>query len=54
VARRTSTVIYPDQRHNITLPSYRVDRLQRYLARYEKYLRASDTTEGQTVSRVAP
>jgi len=41
----TELVIYPDQRHNITVPSYRADRLQRYLAWYEKYLRASDTTE---------
>jgi dipeptidyl aminopeptidase/acylaminoacyl peptidase len=41
----TELVIYPDQRHNITVPSYRVDRLQRYFAWYEKYLRASDTTE---------
>jgi dipeptidyl aminopeptidase/acylaminoacyl peptidase len=41
----TELVIYPDQRHSITVPSYRVDRLQRYVAWYEKYLRASDTTE---------
>ena len=41
----TELVIYPDQRHSITVPSYRTDRLERYLAWYEKYLRASDTTE---------
>jgi dipeptidyl aminopeptidase/acylaminoacyl peptidase len=41
----TELVIYPEQRHSITVPSYRADRLQRYLAWYEKYLRASDTTE---------
>jgi dipeptidyl aminopeptidase/acylaminoacyl peptidase len=41
----TELVIYPDQRHNITVPSYRADRLERYLAWYEKYLRASNTIE---------
>ena len=35
----TQLVIYPNQFHGITIPSYRVDRLQRYLAWYGKYLR---------------
>jgi dipeptidyl aminopeptidase/acylaminoacyl peptidase len=43
----TELVIYPEQRHSITVPSYRADRLQRYLAWYEKYLRASDTSEAR-------
>ena len=34
----TQLVIYPNQFHGITIPSYKVDRLQRYLAWYEKYL----------------
>ena len=32
-------VIYPNQYHGITTPSYKKDRLERYLAWYEKYLR---------------
>jgi dipeptidyl aminopeptidase/acylaminoacyl peptidase len=40
----TQLVIYPNQYHGITTPSYRVDRLQRYLAWYEKYLRPTSTT----------
>ena len=37
----TQLVIYPNQFHGITMPSYRVDRLQRYLEWYGKYLRPS-------------
>jgi dipeptidyl aminopeptidase/acylaminoacyl peptidase len=40
----TELVIYPGQRHSITTPSYRVDRLERYLAWYEKYLWPVQTT----------
>ena len=36
-------VIYPNQFHGISIPSYRKDRLERYLAWYEKYLRAPST-----------
>jgi dipeptidyl aminopeptidase/acylaminoacyl peptidase len=32
-------VIYPGQYHGITTPSYKKDRLERYLAWYEKYLK---------------
>jgi dipeptidyl aminopeptidase/acylaminoacyl peptidase len=32
-------VIYPNQFHGITTPSYKKDRLERYLAWYEKFLR---------------
>jgi dipeptidyl aminopeptidase/acylaminoacyl peptidase len=35
----TQLVIYPSQFHSINVPSYKVDRLQRYLAWYEKYLK---------------
>jgi dipeptidyl aminopeptidase/acylaminoacyl peptidase len=37
----TELVIYPNQFHGITVPSYKVDRLQRYLDWYAKYLKAS-------------
>jgi dipeptidyl aminopeptidase/acylaminoacyl peptidase len=40
----TQLVIYPSQYHGITVPSYRVDRLQRYLAWYDKYLRPTSST----------
>jgi dipeptidyl aminopeptidase/acylaminoacyl peptidase len=36
----TQLIIYPGQHHGITVPSYRRDRLQRYLAWFEKYLGA--------------
>ncbi len=39
----TQLVIYPNQFHGITTPSYRVDRLQRYLAWWGKYVRTSPT-----------
>ncbi len=37
-------VIYPNQFHGITIPSYKKDRLERYLAWYDKYLRPVATT----------
>jgi dipeptidyl aminopeptidase/acylaminoacyl peptidase len=42
----TQLVIYPNQFHGITIPSYKKDRLERYLAWYEKYLRGAALTEG--------
>jgi len=38
-------VIYPGQRHGISTPSYRTDRLERYLAWYEKFLKPGETSE---------
>ena len=35
----TQLVIYPGQHHALRVPSYRKDRLQRYLAWYAKYLK---------------
>ena len=35
----TQLVVYPGQNHGIALPSFQKDRLQRYLAWYDKYLR---------------
>jgi dipeptidyl aminopeptidase/acylaminoacyl peptidase len=36
----TQLVIYPNQFHGIAIPSYTKDRLERYLAWYDKYLRS--------------
>ncbi len=40
----TELVIYPNQFHGITIPSYKKDRLERYLAWYAKYLLKPATT----------
>ena len=37
-------VIYPNQFHGITVPSYRIDRMQRYLDWYAKYLMKTGET----------
>jgi dipeptidyl aminopeptidase/acylaminoacyl peptidase len=36
----TQLVVYPNQYHGITVPSYRVDRLRRYAAWYDRFLKA--------------
>jgi dipeptidyl aminopeptidase/acylaminoacyl peptidase len=41
-------VVYPNQFHGITIPSYKKDRLERYLAWYDKYLRPVSTTPAPT------
>ncbi len=47
-------VIYPDQFHGITMPSYKKDRLERYLAWYDKYLKlAASTTSTDPLSSTA-
>jgi dipeptidyl aminopeptidase/acylaminoacyl peptidase len=35
----TRLIIYPNQYHGISKPSYLKDRLQRYVAWYDKYLK---------------
>jgi dipeptidyl aminopeptidase/acylaminoacyl peptidase len=40
----TELVIYPGQFHGITMPSYQRDRLERYLAWFNKYLKAGKVT----------
>jgi dipeptidyl aminopeptidase/acylaminoacyl peptidase len=35
----TQLIIYPNSFHGITLPSYRVDRLDRYVKWYDRYLK---------------
>jgi dipeptidyl aminopeptidase/acylaminoacyl peptidase len=39
----TQLVIYPNQYHGITTPSYRVDRLQRYLAWWDRWVKPPAT-----------
>jgi dipeptidyl aminopeptidase/acylaminoacyl peptidase len=46
----TQLVIYPGQFHGITTPTYKIDRLQRYLDWYGKYLKpaaATSTSNGK-------
>ncbi len=43
LGRDTQLIIYPDQYHGITKPSYARDRLERYLAWYDKYLMPKST-----------
>jgi dipeptidyl aminopeptidase/acylaminoacyl peptidase len=40
----TQLVIYPGQYHSINIPSYKIDRLQRYLSWYDKYLKKGPIT----------
>jgi dipeptidyl aminopeptidase/acylaminoacyl peptidase len=44
----TELVIYPGQFHGLTVPSYERDRLQRYVAWFNKYLQPAT---GSTVAR---
>jgi dipeptidyl aminopeptidase/acylaminoacyl peptidase len=39
----TQLIVYPNQNHGITLPSYQKDRYQRYLDWYAKYLKPAPT-----------
>jgi dipeptidyl aminopeptidase/acylaminoacyl peptidase len=47
----TQLVIYPNQFHGITTPTYKIDRLQRYVDWYDKYLKG---TKGPTTSSQPP
>ena len=37
----TQLIVYPGQFHNITTPSYQRDRLERYVAWFDKYLKSA-------------
>jgi dipeptidyl aminopeptidase/acylaminoacyl peptidase len=50
LGRETQLVIYPDEYHEITTPSYQRDRLQRYLDWYRKYLSPHAVSEADGVS----
>jgi dipeptidyl aminopeptidase/acylaminoacyl peptidase len=43
----TQLVIYPSQFHGLTIPSYRKDRLDRWLAWYDKHLKPGTTTTSE-------
>ena len=47
----TQLVIYPAQFHGITTPSYKIDRFQRYLDWYAKYLKPGSKTTTATASK---
>ena len=40
-------VVYPDQFHGLTTPSYRRDRLERYLAWFDRYLKAKGEAQAK-------
>lgn len=50
----TKLVIYPSQFHGITIPSYRVDRLGRYLDWYNRFLKASPTVRAAAATAGGP
>jgi dipeptidyl aminopeptidase/acylaminoacyl peptidase len=46
LGRETQLIVYPGETHAITRPSFREDRMNRYLAWYGKYLRPTDAASG--------
>jgi dipeptidyl aminopeptidase/acylaminoacyl peptidase len=49
---QTELVIYPNQFHGLSLPSYRKDRIERYLAWYDRFLKTPTTVQaGQTKAK---
>ncbi len=50
----TELVIYPGQFHGLTRPSFKVDRLTRYLDWYAKYLTASSSTARAVSATTSP
>ncbi|MFY9608850.1 MAG: S9 family peptidase [Blastocatellia bacterium] len=51
LSRDTQLVIYPGEFHEITKPTYQRDRLERYLAWYDKYLMPKPAAEAGTPAR---
>lgn len=47
----TQLIIYPNENHGIRRPSYARDRLERYLAWYDKYLKAAPTASSVSTGR---
>ena len=43
----TQLVIYPSQFHGLTVPSYRKDRLDRYLSWYDRHLKPAASMSGE-------
>ena len=46
----TQLIIYPNEKHGITRPSYVRDRLERYLAWYDKYLKKAPPLSGTSAA----
>jgi dipeptidyl aminopeptidase/acylaminoacyl peptidase len=46
----TQLVIYPSQFHGITVPSYKIDRLGRYLDWYDRYIKMSPAVRAASVA----
>jgi dipeptidyl aminopeptidase/acylaminoacyl peptidase len=44
----TQLIIYPDQHHGLSLPSFNYDRLQRYVAWYDRYVKTGAVQAGQS------
>jgi dipeptidyl aminopeptidase/acylaminoacyl peptidase len=47
----TQLVIYPSQFHGITVPSYRKDRLERYLGWYDRHLKPMSAVQAAATSK---
>ena len=50
LGRTTQLVVYPDEHHGISRPTFRKDRLERYLAWYDKYVKGEPKTESSSSS----
>ncbi|KPJ87206.1 MAG: peptidase S9, partial [Gemmatimonas sp. SG8_17] len=48
LGRETQLVVYPGQSHGLRVPSYQKDRLERYLAWYDKYVKAGSAGAAAT------
>jgi dipeptidyl aminopeptidase/acylaminoacyl peptidase len=44
----TQLIIYPDQHHGLSLPSFNYDRLVRYVAWYDKYVKSGAVQAGKS------
>ena len=42
----TQMVVYPNQHHGLSLPSFNYDRLQRYVSWYDKFLKGGAIQAG--------
>jgi dipeptidyl aminopeptidase/acylaminoacyl peptidase len=45
----TELVVYPNQHHGLSLPSFNYDRLQRYVAWYDRFLKGSTAVQAGSV-----
>jgi dipeptidyl aminopeptidase/acylaminoacyl peptidase len=48
LGRETQLVVYPGQSHGLRVPSYQKDRLERYLAWYDKYVKGGGARAAAT------